>query len=132
MKKVKVFIVMAILALLAGCSSLDMASKTGSVEVLAGYRERIALGPTTEVIAVLEDVSVADAPSKVISEIRMPAGFPPFKIKLDYNQSDIKEGNRYNVRVKVVDGDELIFTSTESYDPFANDKDELILLRMTR
>jgi putative lipoprotein len=56
----------------------------GTVEGAATYRERIALPPDAVFEAVLEDVSRADAPAKVLGRATInPAGQPPFFEMLD-------------------------------------------------
>ncbi|MDD9155478.1 YbaY family lipoprotein [Aliivibrio sp. S4TY2] len=86
---------------------------TGSV----GYRERIAL-PTNAVITVtLEDISLADAPSKTITEQTFEAAdkSSPFDYSLEFDTADIQANHRYSVRATIkVDG-KLRFTTDTNY-----------------
>lgn len=128
MNKIKFLVSVMIVLLVVGCGAASTKKEEKSINIVAGYRERLALIPGSEVIAILEDVSKADAPSEEISRVSMPAGNPPFDLTINYFEDDIKEGNRYNVRVKVVNGERLMFTSTEAYDPFSKGKKDIIKL----
>ncbi len=84
--------------------------------------------PGSEVAAILEDVSKADVPSEEIFRVSIPARNPSFELTINYFEDDIKEGYSCNVRVKIVNGERLMFTSTEAYDPFNEDKKNIIRL----
>ncbi|UUV17070.1 YbaY family lipoprotein [Fusobacteria bacterium ZRK30] len=129
MKKL-ILIALSILTLVSCNSNLDKEKKS-SINVTATYRERIALLPGAKVIATLEDVSKADAPSVEIAKQELPAGNLPYKLTLDFSEKDIIENHRYNVRVKVMKDEKLIFTSTDSYDPFKEDE-KVIILKKTK
>ena len=90
---------------------------TGAQQQITGtasYRERIALPPGAVFEAVLEDVSIADAPSIEIgrTSIEEP-GNPPFEFEIDYDPAAIDPRNVYSVRTQVSVGRRLIFVSTE-------------------
>ncbi|MBO9708404.1 MAG: YbaY family lipoprotein [Caulobacter sp.] len=97
------------LSLLAGCAATPPARPTGpSSAAVTGqvvWRERIMLPPQTKVIVRLQDVSLADAPAKVISEAVIPAQAPPVAFSLGYGPAQISPRARYAVSARVeVDG----------------------------
>lgn len=90
---------------------------TQSVTGFVGYRERIALPSNAVVTVTLADVSLADAPSKTISEqtFEVGNGSSPFAYSLEFNPSDIQANHTYAVRATIkVDG-KLRFTTDTSY-----------------
>ncbi|WP_028857161.1 YbaY family lipoprotein [Psychrilyobacter atlanticus] len=126
MKKI-ILIALSILTLVS--CNLDKEKKS-SINITATYRERIALLPGAKVIAILEDVSKADAPSIEVVKQEIPAGNLPYKLTIDFPKKDIIETHRYNVRVKIMKDEKLLFTSTDSYDPFKEDEKVIILKKM--
>lgn len=129
MKKI-ILIALSVLTLVSCNSNLDKEKKS-SINITATYRERIALLPGATVIAILEDVSKADAPSVEIAKQELPAGNLPYKLTIDYPKKDIIETHRYNVRVKIMKDEKLLFISTDSYDPFKEDE-KVIILKKTK
>lgn len=95
-------------------------SGTTSQSVITGtvtYRNRIAL-PTTAVIEVtLQDISLADAPAKVISTQKIEAGGkqPPFAYELAYDPAQIDPKNTYSVSARITAGNQLLFISDTTY-----------------
>ncbi|HHV68444.1 MAG TPA: hypothetical protein GXX48_12475, partial [Ochrobactrum intermedium] len=90
------------------------AEKTVSGKVV--YRERIALPPEASLTVQLSDVSLADAPSKVIGETRIESvqGSPiPFAINFDMDQ--IQPGHSYALQARISAGDTLWFVNDERY-----------------
>lgn len=78
----------------------------------AGYRERIALPPGAVFEAVLEDVSLADAPAVELGRATTPdPGNPPFQFEIDYDPSMIRPDGAYSVRAQVSVGRKLLFVS---------------------
>jgi len=77
------------------------------------YRNRSALPPTAVIEVTLQDVSLADAPSKVISTQRIEAGGkqPPFPYELAYDPAQIDPKNTYSVSARITVGNELLFIS---------------------
>ena len=64
--------------------------KAGHVTGTASYRERIALPPGAVFEAVLEDVSVADAPASELGRATVAdPGNPPFDFDIAYDPADI-------------------------------------------
>ncbi len=88
--------------------------KTVSGKVM--YRERIALPPEANLTVQLSDISLADAPSKVIGETRIESvqGSPiPFAINFDTDQ--IQPGHTYALQARISAGDTLWFVNDERY-----------------
>ncbi len=80
-----------------------MKTITGTV----AYRERIALPPNAVVTVSLEDVSLADAPSKVLAKqtFETDGKQSPFAFELNYDSSEIQAKHTYSVRARIdVDG----------------------------
>ena len=94
------------LVVLAGCASAppsgpSSAAVTGTVV----WRERIMLPPQTKVIVRLQDVSLADAPARIIAEALIPAQTPPVAFSLGYDPATISPTARIAVSARVeVDG----------------------------
>lgn len=80
------------------------------------YLERILLPPTARVIVQLQDVSRADAAATVLAEqvIDVGAG-PPYAFALSYDPAQIQDNLTYAVRAEIRDGDQLLFTTAESF-----------------
>jgi putative lipoprotein len=79
---------------------------TGAVTGAVFWRERIMLPPTTKVIVRLQDVSLADAPAKLIAEqVIDGVRVPPAKFSLAYDPATIAPNARISVSARVeVDG----------------------------
>jgi putative lipoprotein len=109
------FVLMAILLLFPTAALAQQAG--GKVTGTVTYRERSLLPPTARVIVELQDVSLADAPAKIIATQTIdPAGkAPPYPFELVYDPSKIEERNSYTVRATIRDGDKLLYTSTQAY-----------------
>jgi len=112
----KVLFGLAVLLLLFPTAALAQQAG-GKVTGTVTYRERMVLPPTARVIVELQDVSLADAPAKIIATQTIdPAGkAPPYPFELTYDPSKIDERYTYAVRATIRDGDKLLFTSTQAY-----------------
>ncbi|MEP1199194.1 YbaY family lipoprotein [Tateyamaria sp.] len=107
-----VYIIAVVLAV-AGSAATAMET----INVSASYRERIAMLPGVTFEVQLEDVSLADAPAKVLSKVTVEdAGNPPYNVALPYNPDVIQDGRRYTVRASLRMGDKLLFT-TDTHTP---------------
>lgn len=107
------------------------------MQVITGevwYRERIGLPPGAKVIVTLEDQSRADAPATVITDYTyvVDGKAPPYPFRLVYDPSAIDERMTYGVRARIIKDDQLIFTSTEYIDPFADGPGEPVRIMVTR
>ena len=59
----------------------------------ASYRERIALPPGAVFEAVLEDVSLADAPAVELGRTTIAdPGNPPFAFEIDFDPAEVRAG----------------------------------------
>ncbi len=77
------------------------------------YRNRSALPPTAVLEVSLQDISLADAPAKIISTQKIEAGGkqPPFAYELTYDPAQIDPKNTYAVSARITDGSQLLFIS---------------------
>jgi copper homeostasis protein (lipoprotein) len=104
-------VLVALLATSFAVVSAQRSTLSGTV----AYRERIALPPTAALDVTLEDVSRADAASTVVARVRVDApGQVPIPFDLPYEAGDIDAMHRYAVRARIVDGDRVLFTSTDT------------------
>lgn len=86
------------------------------------YRVRMALSPDASIDVRLEDVSIADAPAKVVAE-NMFASLGqqvPIPFKLPYDPQAIQPSHRYSLRVQIKLGEDLLFTTTRAYPVLTN------------
>lgn len=140
MKKVLFLMMAAVMGSVAlvGCQSADPKPQlqTSTAETISGtvsYRERIALPEDAVVTIILEDISLADAPAKVIAKHRfMPNGQQvPLPFELSYDPRKIHDNHRYNVRAKIEIDGRLRFT-TDTIAPVVTDgnKTNVVDLRL--
>jgi uncharacterized lipoprotein YbaY/uncharacterized lipoprotein NlpE involved in copper resistance len=92
------------------------AATAGTITGSATYRERIALPPNAVFEAELQDVSRADAPAVVLGRARLdPAGLPPFRFEIPYDDAAIRPGARYAVRATIRVQGQLRMTTTRMH-----------------
>jgi uncharacterized lipoprotein YbaY/uncharacterized lipoprotein NlpE involved in copper resistance len=104
------------LALMAISSAAAGTAWPGTVDGTAAYRERIMLPPDAVFEAQLQDISRADAPAKVLGRARLdPAGQPPFRFEIAYDDATLEPGGRYAVRATVKHQGRLLFTTDRIY-----------------
>lgn len=107
---------------LLACTALTATVLTApaGAETLRGtvtYRERMALPQGAEIEVKLVDISRADAPAAVLAETTLrPDHAAPFPFALDYDASDITQGHRYALEVRITAEERLLFI-TRSYHP---------------
>lgn len=107
------------------------AAQAGVLTGTATYRERIALPPDATFEVMLQDVSLADAPAKVLGRsILDPAGQPPFHFGIAYQDQAIVPNHRYAVRAVVRHRGKLLFT-TDTHVP-AFDTGGKVAIQMVR
>lgn len=95
----------------AACTPTDSAPPTdvghgmAVVNVTATYRERILLPPGHVMTVRVEDVSLADAPARVLAEHREPleGRAPPYQATLGFPRSQIDPRHTYAVRAEIRD-----------------------------
>lgn len=101
----------------------------GTLEGMAAYRERIALPPDAVFEAVLQDVSRADAPAAVLGRATIdPAGQPPFRFEIAYDDAAVQPRRRYAVRATVRHQGRLLFTTDRAYPVLAGSAAPLRML----
>lgn len=112
------------LASMAGAALADGTTVTGNVV----YRERMLLPEGAVATVRLEDVSLADAPAKLIAETSVPASTSPTAFSLAYDPARLETGHTYAWRASITAGEELMFTTTErhTFDPQANGVELLV------
>jgi putative lipoprotein len=96
--------------MLVACTSTQ--NEMGQIQGSVAYRERIAVPLGAKLDIQLVDISIADAPAKVIAhkQINMATQVPiPFV--LDYPKREIKEGMTYSVSARITDAGKLLFIS---------------------
>lgn len=104
------------LSVLAG-SAFVFTSQAASPKTLSGtvvYREKMALPVGAVLFVKLEDVSLADAPAKVLAESRQTIqGAPPLSYTL--RVPGLERGRQYSLHAEIRAGDEILFTTTEMH-----------------
>jgi putative lipoprotein len=122
-----------VLVLLAACTGKEktMPESQAVVTGSATYRERLMLPPDAELTATLEDVSLADAPSVTLGEVRMKTDHaPPYAFSIPYDPTKIEAQNVYAVRVQITLDGKLLMVS-DTHTPVltrgATDRAELLL-----
>ncbi|MDG3088581.1 YbaY family lipoprotein [Vibrio hannami] len=132
MKKTLIWFASVLLAMaLVGCESTKQEQPVTPVEPVVehkepmmkavkgmiAYRERIALPDTAVVIITLEDVSLMDAPAKVLAKqtFTTEGEQVPFDFELSYDANEIEKGHHYNIRASIkIDGKLRFTTDTEN------------------
>lgn len=103
---------------LAG-SALTFTARADALKTLSGtvtYRERMALPAGAVLLVRLEDVSLADAPAKVLAESwQQIQGVPPLSYVL--HVPELESSRRYNLHAEIRSGDQLLFTTEEAHSP---------------
>jgi uncharacterized lipoprotein YbaY/uncharacterized lipoprotein NlpE involved in copper resistance len=88
----------------------------GSLQGSATYSERIALPEDAVFEAELQEISRADAPATVLGSSRLdPAGHPPFRFEIVYDDAAVQLGQHYNVRATIKHQQRLLFTTDRIY-----------------
>ena len=97
-------LVLAPALLAAACSTLPETSMT-EVQVTATYRERIMLPPGHVLTVKVEDVSLMDAPARVLAQTTQPLDGrgPPYAVTLSVPNSQIDARHTYAVRAEIRD-----------------------------
>lgn len=89
---------------LAACAT-PPAAEQAEITGTATYRERILLPPGHVLTVRLEDVSLADAPARVLAEQVTPleGRAPPYAFTLAYDPETIQANHSYAVRAEIRD-----------------------------
>ncbi len=88
------------------------------------YRERMALPPGAVVEVKLLDVSLADAPSRTIAETRVSGRRIPARWTLRFDSRRIEPRHSYALQARILDGDRLLFITTERHSVFTGGPDK--------
>lgn len=119
-------------AALAACSMFLAAAQAGTLQGTALYRERIAAPPDAVFEATLQNVSRADAPAVVLGRARIePAGNPPYRFEIAYDDAAVRPGARYVVRATLRSGERLLFTTDTTYPVLDGRTDPLSLVMVS-
>jgi putative lipoprotein len=103
-------------ACLVGAAATAEGQASLSIDGTATYRERMALPSDAVFEARLEDVSRADAGSRVIGSARIERpGNPPFHFTINYDSGQILPAHVYSVRARITQGGRLLFTTDQQY-----------------
>ena len=106
--------------LLSGCTNQTENHKTETIHLKVHYLDRSLLPPNSTITVSLIDVSLADAESTTISEIKESVNTaPPYILSLPYKKSALIPGHSYSVSATIHQNQRLLYTSTSIEDPFA-------------
>ncbi|KAA3448275.1 hypothetical protein C7I87_22350 [Mesorhizobium sp. SARCC-RB16n] len=96
------------------------------------YRERIALPPSAVLSVELADVSLADAPAKIIGQQKIkPAGQVPISFEIKFDPSVIRPQMTYALQARITVDGKLMFISDlrHQLDPLT-DAPQTVMLKM--
>lgn len=87
-----------------------------TVQVTASYRERILMLPGSTLTVKIEDVSLADAPARVMAEQTVSAaeGGPPYTVTLGFPASQIDPRHTYAARAEIRDANGRLRFTTDT------------------
>lgn len=113
-------------------SNEALAAKALMVEGTVSYRERMALPPNAVLQVSVEDVSLMDAPAKLLAQHQEVLGGKqvPLAFAIPVAPELLQAGHRYGVRATIMVDGQLRFTSTRHYPvltPGATHRHELLL-----
>lgn len=100
--------------LLGACGSSTGVAEGSPVTGAVTYRERIALPDDAVVIVQIQDVSLTDAPARVMGEeVIHPGGHQaPVSYAVPYDEKEIDERRSYSMSARIHDGEgKLLFIS---------------------
>lgn len=118
-------LILGLIALTAGGAAMaDGAVLSGTVF----FRERIMLPETARVSVQLVDVSLADAPAKVLGEALASGKSPPYAYAIAYDPDAIVPGHSYAVSARITEGEKLLFISTTRNSVFGDGPDATNIL----
>ena len=104
-----------------------------TIDGIATYRERMALPPDAVFEATLEDVSLADAPSRVIGRVQLEKpGNPPFHFSISYDPAKIVANHTYSVRARITEGGRLLFTTDQQHQVLTQGHGSDVAMMMMR
>ena len=97
---------------------LNSEALANTVTGTVSYMVRMALPPTAVIEVQLLDVSLADAPSKVLAEEKITLGERqvPVPFTLTFNPAKIDQNHTYSVSARILANGELRFISDAAYN----------------
>ncbi len=126
------FFVFGFAPLLIGTLALPLQSyadeKVFTGEIL--YRERVALPPNAVVRVWLSDVSLADAPAKVVGEQTIKdAGQVPIRFEIRFDPAAIKPKHTYSLQARITVDNDIWFINDVRYrlDPLKAEPQSMVL-----
>lgn len=90
-------------------------AKAGTVEGSVTYLQRIAVPEGAKLLVELRDVSLADAPSTLLTAQEHDLIGVPMEYTLNFSDSEIDERNTYSVSARITLDGKLLFISDTSY-----------------
>ena len=99
---------------LAGCATIMPTEQAVSITGAIAYRERIALPRTAQIEVELQDVSLADAPSRTLARQAFSANGQqvPISFSLTVDQRRTDDRGRYSISARITDSaGKLLFIS---------------------
>jgi putative lipoprotein len=112
-----------VLTACAPMPSPEMSTGMTMVNVSATYRERIMLPPGHVLTVRIEDVSLADAPARVLAETseRLEERGPPYAVTLGFPTSQIDPRHTYAARAEIRDpSGRLVFVTDTRHAVLTN------------
>ena len=104
-------------SVLSGCDTPPSDPVMDKISGTLIYRERMMLSPEAVANVSLQDVSIADAPARVIAEIELNnPGQVPIPFELEFDPSLIDKRMSYSVRAQIFDRGRMMFTS-DTHNP---------------
>lgn len=109
--------VVSFFILITACVAVTTAAQaqSGSLEVTATYRERIAVPPDAQLYVQLLDVTRADAMAIPIASQRFAMSGVPVTVTLTYDPTIIAGGQSYTVAASLWSGDQQLFRTPRRY-----------------
>lgn len=101
---------------LAACATITPSEEPVAITGTIAYRERIALPPTAQVEIRLDDVSLADAPSRTIAQQSFTADGRqvPFAFSLAVDQRRLDPRHSYAVSARISDASGRLMFITDT------------------
>ncbi len=95
----------------------NIAAGANTVTGTVSYKVRMALPPKAVIEMQLLDVSLADAPAKVLAEVKITLGERqvPVPFSLTFDPEKIQQNHEYSVSARILVDDRLRFISDKSY-----------------
>jgi putative lipoprotein len=106
---------------LAACATIPPAEQPVSVTGSVTYRERVALPPTAQIEVTLDDVSLADAPSRTLASQRFTADGRqvPFAFSLTVDRRQLDPRRSYAVSARITDASGKLMFITDTRNSVA-------------